>query len=1013
MKSKLLILLLLLLACLGLQAYTFGQNKVNVVSSDWSYIQTMHFDIYFPMGYNDFGRLAALMAEETYYTLRDNLRFPIDSRIPVIFYGSKSEFQNTNIIYPLLTEGVGGFTESLRNRVVVPFEGSYSKLEELLAHELTHAYVNAIDASGTGVLNALRPTSFPFWFSEGLPEYLSIGGEDNFNNMFILDMVVNDRLPGLETSEGFYAYRLGESFLTYIANQWGRDKVSEYFFAIRAARNVEEATQKIFGMKFEDLESRWRYQLKREYFPVVQTHGIPMEEFERRTFSDRDGSYFNYMPRFSPNGQRYVYFSDTGARYSVWLAGTYGLSSPRKLVTGESTGSMEEFYYFRATLAWFNDNIHVAFPAKSSSGDVIHILDTDKGKITRSIRIPALRAIYELDVSPDGKKILISGQADMQSDLYEYDIESAELRKLTDDLFFDTQPRYSPDGKYVVFASERFEDPSKTRKGFFSNYTAAIFRLDLGDLSLTQMSFEDSRCAFPLYDASGTKLLYLIESGGVSNYRVLDLAENKRASLSSTLSGIYSGDISPDGKYLVISNYFRNAWDIYMASAPLDSLVWEDCPAPEAYTSTANLMSGIDIRSLDLYGKRPLKKPKRVNPARDYDSRRPMIGEIPEFTYAAEDSLQLLRDFSYDDRPTKPSGTKPVVKKYRPKFALDSFWGGLAYSSSVGGIGYVELGLSDLMGNHGIGINASISGKLAESNVLLTYLYLKHRPDYGVGIFNLFDEIYYRETIPGPANDNYYRARERQSGLYLLYRYPFSRFFRVELDNMVYQRETGWDIWDWNDDGSDGEWVDANQNENAWVDSPGLTLVHDNALYGSTGPLVGWRGMYMLRATFADSELEYLTHYLDLRSYTLFSKRYAFALRAIGGYSSGDSPQYFDLEGYYGVRAYDSDLSGTKKALLSAELRFPFMEYIAMAFPLPITIPNIRGAMFMDIGTVFSEFDEFRGMRDGKLNDLKLSYGWGPRLNLGYVVLRLDIAWLSDLSKISKPSYFISLTEDF
>lgn len=1013
MKTKLLLLLLALILCVGLQGYTFGQNKVNVVSSDWSYIQTMHFDIYFPMGYDDFGRLAALMAEETYYTLRDNLRFPIYSRIPVIFYGSKTEFQSTNIIYPLLTEGVGGFTESLRNRVVIPFEGSYSKLEELLAHELTHAYVNAIDTDGPGVLNALRPASFPFWFSEGLPEYLSIGGEDSFNNMFIMDMVVNDRLPRLETSEGFYAYRLGESFLTYVASQWGRDKVSEYFFAIRAARSVDEATQKVFGMKFEDLESRWRYQLKREYFPAVQGHGIPMEDYERRTSSDRDGSYFNYMPRFSPDGQRYVYFSDTGARYSVWIAGTYGLSAPRKLVTGESTGSMEEFYYFRATPAWFPDNRSVAFPAKSSSGDVIHILDTDKGRITRSIHIPRLKAIYELDVSPDGKKIVLSGLEDMRSDLYEYTIATGELRALTNDLYYDAQPRYSPDGKYIVFSTERLLEPASQRRGYFSNYTGSIFRLDLADLSLTRMSFDAGRCSFPMYDGSGKKLLYISDSGGVTNYRAIDLDTHARATLSSTLCGIYSGDISMDNKYMVMSNYFRGAWDIYMATAPLDSLEWEAGSAPEPYISTATIMDSVDLRQLDFYGKRPLKKVKRVNPAREFDSRRPVFGEPAEFTYTAEDSLRLMRDLSLDDRPNKPAGDKPVVKKYRPKFALDSFWGGLAYSSSVGGIGYVELGLSDMMGNHGIGINASISGKLAESNVLLTYLYLKHRSDYGVGVYNMFDEIFYRESIPGPNNDNYYRARERQTGLYLLWRYPFGRFFRVEIDQMINQRETGWDVWDWNEDGSDGTWNPYGENENAWVYSPGITFVHDNSLYGSTGPLVGWRGMYMLRANLADKELEYLTHYLDLRSYTLFSKRYAFALRAIGGISTGDSPQYFDLEGYYGVRAYDSDRSGTKKALLSAELRFPFLEYIAMAFPLPITIPNIRGAMFMDIGTVFNDFEDFRGMRQGKLDGLKLSYGWGPRLNIGYVVLRLDIAWLSDLSNISKPSYFISLTEDF
>jgi len=50
---------------------------------------------------------------------------------------------------------------------------------------------------------------------------------------------------------------------------------------------------------------------------------------------------------------------------------------------------------------------------------------------------------------------------------------------------------------------------------------------------------------------------------------------------------------------------------------------------------------------------------------------------------------------------------------------------------------------------------------------------------------------------------------------------------------------------------------------------------------------------------------------------------------------------------------------------------------------------------------------------DGKLNDIKLGYGFGPRLNLGYFVLKFDIAWLTDLSKISKPMYYLSLSEDF
>jgi hypothetical protein len=1013
MKLRHLLPVLLLLVSTAAGAYTFGQNKINYEDVDWSVIQTMHFDIYFPAGNDDFGKLAALMAEETYYTIRADLKFPAASRIPVIFYGSKTEFQSTNIIYPLLTESVGGFTESLRNRVVIPFEGSYAALEELLAHELTHAYINALDAGMINAFNALRPTSFPFWFSEGLPEFLSIGGEDNYNNMFILDMVVNDNLPDLESSDGYYAYRLGESFLTFIANTWGREKVAEYFFAIRSTNSLKEATRKIFGLEFEELQSRWRYQLKRDYFPTVNTHGIPPEDFEQRTFSEKDGSYFNFMPRFSPDGQRYVFFSTAGARYSIWQAGLYGLNGAKKVITGEATGSLEEFHYFRANLSWFPDSRRVAFVAKTSVGDRIQILDVDKGRILQTIRLPGLTAIYELDVAPDGESLVFAAQQGMQCDLWLYRPGTEELTRLTDDLYDEAQPRFSPDGNRIAFTSERSVNPDSKRQGFFSNLSSNVFSLELATGQFRQHTFGTADCSFPMYDSTGTRLIYLTEQDKIRNYRVLDLEARTGAEMSKVLSGIFSGDLSPDNQNLVVSNYFKGAWNIYLGASPLEGLDWQPAPAPVDVELKDELLSKVDLGRLDLYGRRERMRPKRTNPAPQLDQRRPLLGDLPEFEYTGEDSLRLERDFSYDDRPDSVGTVIPGVKPYRTKFGLDSLWGGLAYSSTIGTIGYVELGLSDMMGNHGIGINAEISGKLEESNILLSYLYLKHRIDYGLGVFNLVDETIYREYLDGP--DNYYRDRVRQTGLYLLFRYPFSRFLRLDFDHRIYQQGRYWDTWDWGDlnDDEDDTWIEDPNPEQDFVYSPGLTLVHDNALYGSTGPLVGWRGMYFLTTTLVDGKVDYVTNYLDWRAYTLFSRRYALALRAIAGLSAGDHAQNFDLSGYYGVRAYDGDIIGHKKAVLSAELRFPFFDYISMAFPLPITVPNIRGSVFGDLGTVFDDYEDFRATNDGRLQDLYLGYGFGPRLNLGYVVLRFDIAWLSNLSSISKPTYYLSLSEDF
>jgi len=1008
MKKAITLILLLLLVYSGLCALSFGQNKINAKSENWAVIETMHFDIYFPKGEEEFGKTAALMCEDIYYYIKAEFKAPVLSRIPIIFYGTKSEFQSTNVVYPLLTEGVGGFTESLRNRVVIPFEGSYAALEELVAHELTHAYVNALDNRFIDSVSPLRPTAFPFWFSEGLPEYMSIGGEDAYNNMFIMDMVINESMDPLDNTYGYLAYRLGESFLTYIADEWGRDKVAEYFFAMRGARNQEDATKKVFGISFSELEERWKYYLKRRYLQDMVKNNLPLEKYEQRTFHKKDGSYFNFAPRFSPDGSRYVYYSDAGARYSIWLAGTQGLAKPKRILRGEKSGKTEEFYYFRSSLSWFPDNHRIAFAAKTANGDRVHIYDVDRTKYIKTYKFKEFNSVYEVDVSPDGKSLVLAAQIGMQSDLFLFDLATEKLTRITNDSFSESHPRWSPDGKAIAYDAERITGKGTPRYGLFANLSSDVFiyRVDTGNT--LQVTAEDYNCTKPFWTENCDKLLYLSSKTGVVNLEILDLANGSRAEVVNTTCGIFAADIANNDNTLLMADYFNGAWDIYYEDAPLQNLNYTPGQAPSAFSRGQDLLAGIDLHRLDYYGKLKRAERKRTNPSRQHDLRRPVFDD---YEYTQEDSLRLFPDFSWDAKPDSIVNPAKIVP-YKKRFALEYLWGGMAYSSSAGTIGNVELGLSDIMGNHGIGVSLGISGKLDESNLMLSYIYLKNRADYGIGIYNYYTQSLFWQ-YDNHGNEEYFRLNDQQTGVYLMYSYPFSRFLRADFDASIFNVNQSWDYLP-AANVADENWVeDIFPKTKDTVYSPGFSLVHDNSLSGSTGPLAGWRAIYHIRKSFALEDLEYLTNYLDIRSYTLFSKRYSFAMRLNGAISTGKNPDRFNLGGYYGVRALDTNISGEKKVLTSLELRFPFFDNINLIFPIPLGLQNIRGSVFVDAGSVWDDNKDFRGIKDGKLQDIKLGYGFGPRLNLGYFVLKLDIAWQSDLSEISKPLYYLSLTEDF
>ncbi|RKY85320.1 hypothetical protein DRP98_03120 [candidate division KSB1 bacterium] len=1017
------LLIILSLPALAAGQY-FGKNSVQYTNFDWRYIQSEHFDIYFYTNGERIAEFVADIAESSYQELRNDFRYDLTDRITIIIYKGHNDFEQTNVALSTPEESVGGFTEIFKNRVVIPFEGNYEQLRHVVHHELTHAVMFQMlyGAGVQSIIMGMMRLQLPLWLVEGLAEYESLRW-DTESDMYIRDAALNGYLPSIDRMYGFMWYKGGQHILYYLAEKYGPQKIGEILGKIKITKSLERGLKHAIGINSKELSERWHKYVKKQYWPDIANRQEPEDFAKKLTDHLKTKNFVNTSPALSPKGDKIAYLSNKSDYFDIYLMSAIDGKSLGCLVKGQRTMNLEELHWLKPGISWSPDEKYIAFAAKKGPDDVLHILNVKKRKIVKTFNL-GLNGLFSPTWSPHGDEIAFCGVLNGQSDIYILNLNTGKSRKITNDIFSDIQPAWSPDGKFIAFVSDRGhyinpEDIPANLKIQHTNYhNPDIYIVDVTTQKIRRITQTEFKESYPAWSPKSDKLVFSCDKNGIFNLFIYDLKTAQQYPITNVLTGIFQPSWVKNR--LVFTCFYYGGYDIYVMKNPLDIK-----PGDIKLTDT-NFICKLKTGKL-FWVKKPHRPSTKITAAKSSDStkvdyRHYIFGREFREGHVTPPRKKLTSIFLDSTQYKLPSG-KYRVNKYKIRFTPDLIYGSAGYDQFFGVQGSMVLAISDILGNHRINMYYDLFYDLRNSNYSVSYLYLPRRLDLGIGLFH-FANFYLTDfgTI----------IRDRNYGGSVYAAWPFDRWRRVSL-SLIYLNIDRRDItWDW-----------PLYTRRVLIGN--LEWVKDTTIWGYTGPTNGNRYNLSLIASpyIGTNSLDFRTIRLDWRKYYKFYTEYNFAIRVAAGASFGKNPQKFFLGGidnwinYHtkdgGLRIDDVDevyfsswemplrganyyeQTGTRFFLTNLEFRFPLIRTLVMGIP-PILLQHVRGALFCDIGSAWYENEKFQFFKQTAAGSLQfgnviVGLGIGARVNLGMIIFRYDLAWRADTG--GKPRSYFSLGTEF
>ncbi|MBE0477536.1 PD40 domain-containing protein [Candidatus Aerophobetes bacterium] len=931
---------------------SFALAHFNHPELNWQIVETPHFLIHYHQNTKNFAHQSAQIAEELYEKLTSNIGYYPREKIPVVIEN--------------IDDKTGGYTTIFTNKIVIQAKsdplrssGNLSWLEEVLAHELTH-YISfaAIDESIVPLRKMMAHLAIPMWFIEGLAQYL---GEEwhSLKQMSVADQARENKIMSEGDLGAFYffdgwgrmsGYYQSNSFVRYIFETYGRDKISEIhnnlgkqpllrvvgviditggaaLYPIPRFVNFDQALRETLGKDTLQLYQEWRKW-------VMEKHKLKEDEIDfllkkpAILLGNRAQS-----PTFSPDGNYIAFASNKDYDFAIFDLYLFHLSTEKikKLVSGINT----YFSFSPDATSIVYSKTDFYSPSRSFLSDLYQIdLSTGHTK-----RLTYAERAFQPVFSPEGDKILFVKKEGGNSNLYYLSLKTGKVSPLTfedDGLTQNFSPAFSPDGESVVFV--RFAENRRN-----------LYILRMEDKKIHPLTEGDGDDRNPVFSPDGKRVLFISDrcspqkiNREVFNLWSLELETNRLTKHTQVDGGVFDPAISPDAGKIALSGYREEVFSIYIF--PFDKIISQEFPLEDEFEDEKN----------------------------------------EQQDHITEGQKEIIAEVAQEKEPVRTK-TYP----YSPSLKLHYIfpWFSISETESFFSLDFYA---SDVLEKHGLMGSLYLS---RDTQYEFFYVNRSFEPTLWINMYHkegrsTFKEKTFPVEITGQAAGVYYPLNNKIS--------TQLTYFQEELKTHLFTRALEPVPWEGSIRALKGELGYSN----LLPTRDSETLPRGKKLY--------------LGVEYSDrqigSDLNYLAWYAHLNNYFKLSDNTSFAVRLAGKrIETQDEPRpVFSLDGWRELRGYPQhfldEAAGENLLLGSVEYRFRLQE--RMGGSSFFYLDSLGGALFFDAGVTWLEEENLKKKRIYKDAGFEFRLRMLP-FGKYSSVLRFGMAWPFDYD--NRGRFFIML----